>query len=446
MAGFYPAKKAACDELSDLKQQFEVMQEQMREQARQMEQMRGKIEDLESGKAVMVKESVSGTGKDDFDTEYFKAYYKEGLKFESADKKFSLKVGGRVQADFAWEHQDSDVTQDFGGLTSPAEFRRLRIYTQGTIYEEGVYKLQVDFAGGEVGLRDGYVGVQDVPYLDLVRVGQFTEPFSLEDLTSSNHITFLERSLPYALSIHRNTGIAFNANPCDGRMTVAAAAFYNADDYGVPITNAGNAAARVTWLPWYEDDGERLWHLGVAYAFRSPTVDKTNFSYSIQPEVHLMPNFVDTGNFPGRFANLLGLELALINGPFSLQGEFIQSFVDMKNASSPGYFEGFYVTASYFLTGEHRNYNTFFGNFSGTKTHDYFSVTNRTFGALEIAARYSYLDLNSKGVYGGVLSDMTLGLNWYLNNNMKVMFNYVHAHPNGIGDSDILAARCQVAF
>jgi len=159
-----------------------------------------------------------------------------------------------------------------------------------------------------------------------------------------------------------------------------------------------------------------------------------------------MPNFVDTGNFPGRFANILGLETVLINVPFSLQGEFIQAFVDMKNASSPGYFEGFYVTASYFLTGEHRNYNKSFANFSGTKTHDYFSIKNGTFGALEIAARYSYLDLNSKGVYGGVLSDITLGLNWYLNNNMKVMTNYVHAHPNGVGDSDIIAVRCQVAF
>jgi phosphate-selective porin OprO/OprP len=432
------------DELSDLKEQFQVMQRQMQEQARQMEEMRRKIEKLEAGKPAEAKKRTYTLHS--FDTEFFKTYYKDGLRLETEDKKFSLRVGGRVQADFAWMEEESNVKKNFGGLMSPAEFRRLRIYTLGTIYEDCVYKLQVDFASGTVGLRDAYVGVQNVPYLGLVRVGQFTEPFSLEDMTSSNHITFLERSLPYALSVHRNTGIGFNSNPFDGRVTFSAAAFYNADDQGVPITNAGNAAVRLTGLPWYEDGGKRLLHLGVAYCYRSPTVDKSNFSYSSEPDIHLAPDFVNTGNFPGRFANLLGLEAALVNGPFSMQGEFMQSFVDMKNASSPGYFEGFYATASYFLTGEHRNYNKFFANFSGTEIPDYFSMKNRTFGALEIAVRYSYLDFNSKGVYGGVMSDITVGLNWYLNNNIKVMFNYVHAHPNGVGDADIIAARCQAAF
>jgi len=441
---FCASSAARADELSDLKEQLQAMQKQMQEQSRRMEEMHRKIEKLETVKPVEVKRPDYIAHS--FDTEFFKTYYKDGLRWDTDDKKFSLRIGGRIQADFAWMHEESKVKEAFGGLTAPAEFRRLRIYTLGTVYEDCVYKLQVDFAPGTVGLRDAYVGMQNVPYLGLIRVGQFTEPFSLEDMTSSNHITFLERSLPYALSVHRNTGIGFNSNPFDGRVTFSAAAFYNADDQGVPITNAGNAAVRLTGLPWYEDEGKRLLHLGVAYCYRSPTVDKSNFSYSSAPEVHLAPDFVDTGNFQGRFANLLGLEAALVNGPFSMQGEFIQSFVNMKNASSPGYFEGFYATASYFLTGEHRNYNKFFANFSGTKIPDYFSIKNRTFGAFEVAVRYSYLDLNSENVYGGILSDITVGLNWYLNNNIKVMLNYVHVHPNGVGDADLIAARCQAAF
>ncbi|MFH1305718.1 MAG: porin [Candidatus Omnitrophota bacterium] len=432
------AREAASDEVAELREQLTALRKQMDLQAQQMEEIQRKIADMER-----VPQTKPGGRRVDDD---FRVYWKKGLLFKSDDDSTAIKLGGRIQADFAWMGEGKTVKERLGTLEWPAEIRRLRLYIDATVYENYVYKLQVDFAGGEVAFRDVYIGMKNVPYLGLVRIGQFTEPFSLEDMSSSNDITFLERSLPYALSIHRNTGIAFNSTFLDERVTFSAAAFYNADDLARPTSNAVNAAVRMTGLPYYEEDGAYLAHLGAAYSLRNPTEDGGNFSYSSSPEVNLAPNFVDTGDFAGRYTNLVGLESLLIHGPFSVQGEFIQSFVSRKGYSSAGYFEGLYVYASYILTGEHRKYNRAMANVSGVTPRENFSIKKWTPGALEIAARYSYLDFNSTDVKGGVLSDITIGFNWYLNPNMKIMTNYVHAHPNGIGDADIIAVRCQANF
>jgi len=437
------------DEISNLKKTLKSMQKQMEAQARQMQEMQRKIEKLETKRAPGSGEKTGTTAvsiKEPRDGDLH-VYFKDGIRMETRDKNFKAKFGGRIQTDFAGMAETSEVKERFGKLSSPAEFRRLRIYASGSIFQNTVYKAQVDFAGGSVGFRDVYLGLKDFPFLDLVRVGQFTEPFSMEDMTCSNQITFLERSLPYALSLHRNTGIGFNSAHLDERLTLSSSAFFNANDVAVPVSNALNFATRSTGLPWYENKGEKLLHLGVAYCHRnSADKNKTSFSYSSEPEIHLVPDFVDTGNFPGRYANLVGLETALVYGPLSVQGEFIQSFVNRKDSSDVGYFKGFYAYASYFLTGEHRNYDKFWGVFSGLEPNKNFSLKKGTFGALELAARYSYLDFCSGDISGGALSDITAGCNWYLNAYMKVMLNYVHAHPNGVGDADIVAVRCQVAY
>jgi len=453
---------ASADGISDLKNELKAMRKEINLQAKQIGEqqklisaMQSKIDELGTTTEA-TKEAVKSVEKEIVTVERseipihqdrFIVTWSDGLRYTTVDKNFDLKAGFRIQADFGWMREDAKVKDLLGDLDSPAEFRRVRTYISGTVHENAVYKIQLDFAGGDVGFRDVYLGLKNVPYLDLVRVGQFTAPFSLEDMTSSNHITFLERSLPYALSIHRRTGIGFDANPFDERVAIQASVFYNSDDdTALPENNAANFAARLTGLPWYEEDGAKLLHLGAAYCFRnSEDKNKRTFSYSSRPEAHLVPNFVDTGDFDGNFANLLGLESVLIYGPFSVQSELIQSFVDLKTGNT-GYFKGFYAYASYFLTGEHRNYNKFWGTFSAIDVKRNFSFRDWSPGAWEVAARYSYLDFCTQDINGGVLQDLTLGLNWYLNSNMKVMFNYIHAHPSGVGDADIIEVRCQIDY
>lgn len=97
------------------------------------------------------------------------------------------------------------------------------------------------------------------------------------------------------------------------------------------------------------------------------------------------------------------------------------------------------------LTGEHRPYRTERGIFGGIQPKNNFG-SNGGWGAWEVAARYSHIDLNDKGVGGGELGDFTFGMNWYLNPNVRFMFNYVHADLEDSGEANIIQSRFQVAF
>ncbi len=371
-----------------------------------------------------------------------RVFWKEGLRLETRDKDFTLKLGGRIQNDWGWMTEDNDVKSSKGDLLDGTEFRRVRLYTSGTVYDNIDYKLQFDFAGGDADLKDAYLGVRNLP-IGYLKMGHFKEPFGLEELTSSKYITFLERALPVVFAPSRNTGVMLQGTALaasDPRMTWATGIFRDADSYGEDKSEGGySVTGRVTALPWYEDEGARLLHVGAAYSLRELN---DVVRYRSRPEAHLAPYFVDTTALTANRAGLLGLESALVHGPFSLQGEYMRTDVDISSSSS---FDGFYIQGSYFLTGEHRNYKTSAGAFDRVKPKENFHF-GEGIGAWEVAARYSQLNLNDAGISGGRLKDATVGLNWYLNPNTRIMWNYVRAELDRVGNADLFLMRFQVDF
>jgi len=135
----------------------------------------------------------------------------------------------------------------------------------------------------------------------------------------------------------------------------------------------------------------------------------------------------------------------LVYGPFSVQGEYMMADVDGKDGSSSPTFDGFYIQGSYFLTGEHRKYSTSNGAFNRGKPKENFAFGKGP-GAWEVAARYSQIDLSDSGISGGKLKDITVGLNWYLNPNMRLMWNYVRSKLDGVGNSNLALMRFQIDF
>lgn len=120
------------------------------------------------------------------------------------------------------------------------------------------------------------------------------------------------------------------------------------------------------------------------------------------------------------------------------------------------HFNGGYIQASYTITGESRKYNPVLGAYGTINPKNPVQWSTGGCGAWEIAARYSQTKLNDLNVLGGELRDTTVGVNWYVNENMRFMFNWVHgsvakntAAPTNtdIGARyDIFAIRTQVAF
>jgi phosphate-selective porin OprO and OprP len=449
-----PQARAQADELSDLKQQVADLQKraaqapQLEAIKKQLAEVQKKLDQLEvrqrrNEESLAVQTKASGTGRIEPAPTDFRAYWKDGLRFATRDKNFELKVGGRLQNDWLWIGEDRSIKADVGNQEDGTEFRRARLYISGLIYGNVEFKAQYDFAGGDVAFKDMYVGLRDLPF-GSIRAGHFKEPFGLEELTSSKYITFLERALPDELEPSRNVGVMLHGTALEApepRMTWAAGVFRDTPDSGVIRSDGGyNFTGRLTWLPWYENKGASLLHLGGAYSHRNPNGHTA--SYSARPEAHLADRFVNTGSFTTNDIDLFGLETACVSGPFSVQGEYT---VAEAHVASRATFQGYYAQASYFLTGEHRQYKPSEGAFTRVKPKANFNHGGGS-GAWEVALRYSGLDLNDDNISGGVLHDTTAGLNWYLNPNTRVSWNYVHADKHQVGDANMLMMRLQIDF
>ena len=92
-----------------------------------------------------------------------KAYWDSGLRIKSTDESFKIKIGGRIQADWAAFSQDTVLKESAGEMSSGAEVRRAEFYSEGKIHNNVVYKLEIEFAG-DLGLEDAFIEVRDLPF------------------------------------------------------------------------------------------------------------------------------------------------------------------------------------------------------------------------------------------------------------------------------------------
>ncbi|VAX24396.1 Phosphate-specific outer membrane porin OprP; Pyrophosphate-specific outer membrane porin OprO [hydrothermal vent metagenome] len=365
--------------------------------------------------------------------------FSHGLKFQSADKAFKIGVGGRIMNDWAWLSADDALKDEETAWDSGTEFRRARLYIGGHIYENVKFKAQFDFAGGKAKAKDLYIALTKIPGIGMIKTGRFKQPFGLEELTSSKYITFMERSMAMeAFAPSRQSGIMIGSTAWDKRVTWHISTFKITNGYGKQYGDSDMSfAGRVTVAPYKED--KNIIHLGVSYAVLKPNGDSSRFE--ARPEMHLAPKrLADTKSISADNVNLLGLEAAAVFGPFSAQAEYVKADISALDGSDPG-FSGYYAYVSYFITGESRHYKK--GVFKRVSPNSNFGEGA---GALEVALRFSNLDLNDAGISGNEVDTTTVGLNWHLNPNTRVMLNYVSADQKNIGKANGMMARFQVDF
>lgn len=378
----------------------------------------------------------------------FRVYWRDGVRFETADKAFSASFGGRIHNDWAWQSGDDELdtlvpTGD--SFDDGVRFRRARMHMEGRAFEHMSYKVEFDFAGGSAGWRDVYLATSLYEFSD-IKVGHFKQPFGLEQLTSSNNMTFMERATLETFTPFFKTGVAVGNQFGDERATWAASVFRETDATGNDLSdNRGYGfAGRVTYLPMYGDEGRSVVHLGLAATHRQ--VDGDELRYRVRAENSFGPRLIDATVADADDRTSYGLEAAWVHGPLSLQGEYMITDVSSDASDDPS-FSGFYAMISYFLTGEHRPYRKGSGIFDRIRPKRNWGQDGG--GAWELAARYSSLDLTDGSVEGGEVDAITAGVNWYWNPNARVMLNYVMADvERGAvdGDAEALLLRFQVTF
>jgi phosphate-selective porin OprO/OprP len=354
-----------------------------------------------------------------------------------------------LQSDFVWTDQDTANRDRYGEIGDGAFFRRARFGLFGELYKTIEYRTEWDFASdARPRFLDNWLAFTDLPVVKNIIVGHFFEPFSLERYTPNRFITFAERALTDAFAPARNMGVMFYGDEFNERLTWAIGGFRSgSDDFGDDVSvNSGYAGTvHSTFLPWYREDSEyslRMLHLGISGSYRTPGDDPVRFGTppSVrlrQQDVASIPRFVDTGDImdASHFMQY-GYEAAWVHGPFSVQGELIDTVVNRRLNDNPR-FRSAYVYGSVFLTGESRSYSpsTILGRFREgifQRVKPYTNFLDRTtgnlwsgLGAVELAVRWSYIDLNDGAIRGGYMEEMTYGLNWYLNPYTKIIFNYV---------------------
>jgi phosphate-selective porin OprO/OprP len=369
------------------------------------------------------------------------------------EDKLTMKIGAKIAVDGA----GYVAGKEFKGFDDGAEVRRARLYAMGDclLLLPVSYELEVGYIPNQFYIENSYLALRDIPWIGDLKLGQYQEPMGLDVITSSRDITFMEPAAPLqALAPGVSAGIAIGRPVFDQRATWKLGLFtegVGSQDIGEATKNYGRAITRLTSLPIYKADPDHpgsatLLHLGlsanVLYSASS------SVRYRSRPESHLAPYVIDTGNIAADSALVAGAEAAWVTGPFSLQGEYLHSWVAEQNGQVPG-FDGIYASASWFLTGESRPYNRTEGAFGRVIPHKNFDWGKGGWGAWEVAARYSFVSLNSDDVHGGRLSMLVTGVNWYLHSHMKWRFDYGFGHVSGRqpeGNLNIFQTRMEMDF
>lgn len=384
--------------------------------------------------------------------------YKDGIVIGTEDGKNSLTINGRLHADARWYDYDED-NNGSNTLSSTGsdtyDVRRARI---------GVKARFLDYYEGEVVFNGtGSAPVLDVAYLNVAwwkpvqfRVGQFKMPFSLEQLTSSNNIDFVERSFVDAYIPAKEIGAMVHGSPIKG-VTYALATSNGRGQNGVEndvrVDNKDIIGRATINFAEIMDNKDMVLHAGLAFSegdiskgdgaaafggnrgtevrgasfFTAPVVSSTNL---VNAEVD---------------RSRLGLETALAYGPFKIQGQWVKNEFDFDTATR-GYdpeVKAWYAEALWTITGESHASRYKNGAFSGIKPKNNFDPKTLSGGAWEVGARYSKFDasdFDTVGLRGGAGTDTqvttkangfakadawTMGVKFVPNPHVRFMLDYV---------------------
>jgi phosphate-selective porin OprO and OprP len=389
----------------------------------------------------------------------------------TADGQNSIGITGR----FHWDAGDyfgvhaNNAHVGPTDLNSGENIRRARLGVVGKVLGDWNYALIYDFGGstdngagtpGSTGATaSGGIETAELTYNGFrpfaVEGGIEDVPYTLDEATSSNDMMFIERSSSQVIAANLAAGDFrenFGAHWNTDRLWLGA--YFTGPATGTihGITNGVaqevGATQRATFQVVQNDDVS-LHVGGDAEEILKPETAggaRVVTNFSDRPELRIDPtSIISTGTLgsvtnPVTGANVLGFEAAGGFGPAFAQAEYFHYNVSRQGLSDAA-FNGGYVEASYTLTGEHRKYNPSSGAYSGispARPFNFATLTQGSWGALELGARYSAIDLNSNyttgqvtsassnAVAGGKQQVITVGANWYINNNIRFMLDYLH--------------------
>lgn len=411
------AQSSNDQELAALKEQLAALQAKVAELEERS--------DAQSGVNVDAAEQLEklATGSTKVET-------KGGIKVTSADGNFEAAIGGRIHFDaYAFD-------RDLATTTGTTDFRRARLTLSGKAFG-WEYKMEQDFTGPTTteGFRDVYIAKGALG--GKFTIGHFKPYRSMEELTSSNEITMMERPFASASGLYSGRqfaqGIGYLRG--GGNYTVGVSAF-NLRNAASPRNEGMGAAARVTFAP-INNETSTL-HFGLSASSENANQGSADMSASVGYAGRRGPslNIARTTGASGDSITAYGLEAAGSSGPLFFQSEYAKATFEAPLGRDQDV-DTFYVMGSWMLNGGHKPYKAGNGVFGAPK------VAGE--GLWELTARYDTIENNDVDKLEA--SAWIMGLNYYINPNVRLMFNYTKGDNEFTGDrTGQYALRTQFSF
>jgi phosphate-selective porin OprO/OprP len=330
---------------------------------------------------------------------------------------FGIRFNATLAVDGA-KYQDGSALAGDSGF----ELRRARVGLYKGFGANWYARLTAEVSSGQFQVRDNFLGYNGWSTA-LLTFGIFSEPFSLESMTSFNNTMFMEQALPVAaLAPGKSIGVSAVKRTESGIFT-GGLFFRSAKQEGDAGEEGQAITLRYARSPLWRPDAQDT-HVGISASYRiNATTDSTR--YRTRPESNVTnTRLVDTGNIEGAEKIIrIGADISRIWGPWSAQAEVMGLQVQRSGDLPDVRFSGAYVFGSWFLTGESRNYRDGSGVYGPITPNAPLGGGGK--GAFELAARVSYLDASDKDIVGGQETNVTAGLNWYPKVNWRFSANLI---------------------
>jgi phosphate-selective porin OprO and OprP len=367
----------------------------------------------------------------------------------SGEGGWSFKPRGRIQYDVGTVSAP-DAIPDTGatnGLGFGSEARRIRLGAEGTLPGGFGYKVEADIATGTVEMTDAFLTYKKDKLT--VTAGQHNNFQGLEELSSSNDTSFVERAaFTDAFGFKRRVGLSAEYN--SGQFLLQAGAFTdNITDLGDDGNDSIGVSTRAVFAPKV---GKAQLHFGGNFSYTDLGEVLTSRRYRQRPLSHIPDiRFIDTNNIANAVSETsYGLEAAFISGRFHAAAETGWMKLGRAGLSDPTFFGGA-IEGGIFLTDDSRSYKD--GIFKSLKVKN--PVNKGGLGAFQLNLRYDYLDLNEDTIIGGIQNSYQASLIWTPIDQIRFMLNYGHQQyddaviPAGTDRDygvDAIVARAQVTF
>jgi phosphate-selective porin OprO/OprP len=397
----------------------------------QISQLLQRVEELETRTDAQSDVNIdTATKLDDLTTKAPKVETRGGLKVTSGDGKFEAQLGGRIHFDaYAFD-------RDIAATTGTTEFRRARLTLQGKALG-WEYRMEQDFAAGTNldGLRDLYVAKNALG--GKFFIGQFKPYRSMEELTSSNELLMMERPFASATGLFNGRqfqqGVGYQRS---GSNYTAALSVFNLRS-AAGVRNEGMGfAGRATWAPI--DRETSTLHLGGWFSVENlnngsaTTTAVANYAGRRGPA----QTIATVTGASGDSISAYGAEIAGSFGPAFFQGEYVQSKFEQPFLADQDV-NTWYLQGSWMLNGGHKPYKPATGVFGNPRVGEK--------GLWELTARYDHIE--NEDIANREASSLMLGVNYYVNPNLRFMFNYTQGENEVNGDeTGQYALRTQFSF